>query len=219
MPAPGWEVFGTLTPTHLEPGGKGLLTLFVYNVGEAENYGESVTLVDTLPEGLEAQPPAGCSGTRVVTCNLTEMFGVIPPSGAPTEVLIPVSVAASASNASGPVDLVSVTGGGALGPADARVPVVFGSGEAGFGFANADGWITNADGTADTQAGSHPYELTVVFAPNVNDNSIYELPAGGEPHTLNVNLPAGLIGEPGAVPKCPRALFDAEECPARNQDR
>ena len=89
------------------------------------------------------------------------------------------------------------------------MPVVFAAGEAGFGFANADGWITNANGTVDTQAGSHPYEATFVFAPNVNRCGGLRIPAGGEPHTLNVNLPPGLIGEPGAVPKCPRELFDA----------
>jgi hypothetical protein len=98
-----------------------------------------------------------------------------------------------------------------LGPADARVPVVFSSEEAGLGFANADVWVTNADGTTDTQAGSHPYEVTTVFATNVHDVPGYELPTGGEPHALNVNLPAGLVGEPGAVPECPRELFDAEE--------
>jgi hypothetical protein len=209
-PAPGWEVFGTLTPTNLEPGGKGMLNLFVYNTGSIPSSAEGATVVDTLPEGLEAVPPANCSGKRVVTCHLE---GEREASGTPSEIEIPVNVASNASEMSDPVDSVSVSGGGALGPADARVPVVIGSGEAGFGFANADGWITNADGTADTQAGSHPYEVTMVFAPNVHDVPGYELAAGGEPHTLNVSLPAGIIGEPGAVPKCPRELFDAEECP------
>src|SRR6202044_1620669 len=135
-----------------------------------------------------------------------------------SEIHIPVSVKADARQASGLSDMVSVSGGGALGPARAKVPVVFSSGEAGLGFANADAWITNTDGRGDTQAGSHPYELTMVFAPNVHDIPPYELPVGGEAHALDVDLPPGLVGEPGGVPKGPREEFDAgskngEGCP------
>ncbi len=211
---PGWEAFGTLTPTNLSPGSSGALSLYIYNTGAAKSNPGAIVR-DTLPEGLEAEPTGSCTGTKIITCEL----GEVQPSPTPVELNIPVKVLPDASASSHPVDLVSVTGGGALGPADAKVPVVFAAGEAGFGFANADGWITNANGTTDTQAGSHPYEATVVWAPNVNDVPGYELPAGGEPDTLNVNLPAGLVGEPGAVPECPRALFDAgtesgEGCPA-----
>jgi hypothetical protein len=214
VPGPGWEVFGSFNPTNLAPGGTGTLNLYVYNTGALASSPEGATLTDTLPQGLEAQPPEGCSGAKVVTCKL----GELQPVPRPTELHIPVVVASDASNTSGPVDLVSVSGGGALGPAEAKVPVVFGASEAGLGFANVDGWVTNADGTVDTQAGSHPYELTMVFAPNVHDIPPYELPTGGEPQALDVNLPPGLIGEPGAVPKCPRKLFDVgsengEGCP------
>ena len=44
-----------------------------------------------------------------------------------------------------------------------------------------------------------------------------ELPSGGEMHALNVNLPPGLVGEPGAMPKCTRQQFDGEECPPSSQ--
>jgi hypothetical protein len=214
VPAPGWEAFGALTPTNLSPGSSGVLNLFVYNTGAAPSV-PGATVRDALPEGLEAEPTGSCSGTKVVTCEL----GEVQPTPEPVELEIPVKVLPGASAASHPVDLVSVSGGGASGPADARVPVVFAPGEAGFGFANADAWVTNANGTADTQAGSHPYELTVVFALNTHDIPGYELAAGGEPHALNVSMPPGIVGEPGAVPQCPREQFDAgtesgEGCPA-----
>ena len=216
--APGWEVFGTFDPTNLPPGGTGELNLYVYNTGALASSPEGATVTDTLPEGLEATPTPGCSGTRIVTCKLGEVL----PIGTPTKLHVPVRVADNASNTTNPVDTVSVSGGGALVPAEAKVPVVFGSSDASLGFSNADAWITNADGVVDTQAGSHPYEVTVVFATNVRKSQIVEFPVGGEPHALDVNLPPGLVGEPGAVPQCPRELFDVsedgeEECPPDTQ--
>ncbi len=220
--APGWEVFGSFNPTNLAPDSTGELNLFVYNTGALPNSPEGATVTDTLPEGLEAITSAGCSGTRIVTCKLGEVL----PTAIPARLHIPVRVASDASNATNPVDTVSVSGGGALVPAEAKVPVVFSSSDASLGFSNADAWITDADGVVDTQAGSHPYEVTVVFAPNVHDyasgNTRYELPVGGESHALDVNLPPGLVGEPGAVPECPRELFDAgsetnEGCPPDTQ--
>jgi uncharacterized repeat protein (TIGR01451 family) len=218
--APGWEVFGSFNPTNLAPGGEGELRLFIYNTGAVPSSAGAV-LTDTLPEGLEAQSTGGCSGTKTVTCTLGEVQPVAGPAegqSAPSEIHIPVSVKDDVRQVPGLDDVVSVSGGGALGPARAKVPVVFSSSEAGLGFANADAWITNADGAVDRQAGSHPYELTMVFAPNVHDIPPYELPVGGETHALDVNLPPGLVGEPGAVPKCPREQFDAgsesgEGCP------
>ncbi len=221
-PAPGWRVFGRFAPTALHPGGDGVLHLYVYNTGAAMG-AEGPTLVDRLPAGLEAvgsvsgsqgqeiEETPGCSGTTEVTCKLA----LPEPGGNYEEVEIPVRVAASASNDTDPVDLVSVSGGGALGPADARVPVVFGSKPAGLGFANFDAWLTNADGTVATQAGSHPYAITVAFA--LNSEGLgpgSEAPTVGEPQDLDVNLPPGLIGEPSAVPECTREQFDGEGCPS-----
>ena len=209
---PGWEVFGSFSPTNLPPGGEGALHLYVYDTGGA-TLEEGPTLVDELPEGLEAEPGGICTGKRVITCELPG----VSPGPRPYEVTISVRVAPDASNARKPVDHVSVSGAGALGVADAEVPVMFGSQPAGLGFANADGWITNKDGAEDTQAGSHPYELTMVFAPNIDDVEGYELPAGGEAQGLDVNLPPGLVGEPSAVPQCTRQQFDSiesgEGCP------
>ena len=216
-PAPGWEVFGYFSPTNLSPGGNGVLQLHVYNTGASAIEEEGPTLVDELPEGLEAEPGGKCSGTKVVTCTMRE----IPPGPNPRSISINVHVAADASDVGNPVDHVSVSGAGALGPAAATIPVVYSSEPAGLGFVNVDGWITNADGTVDTQAGSHPYELTMAFAPNADDIEDFELPAGGEAQALDVNLPPGLVGEPSAVPECTRQQFDSvgsgEGCPGDSQ--
>ncbi len=75
-----------------------------------------------------------------------------------------------------------------------------------------DAWASNIDGTMDTQAGSHPYEFTVAFALNQHApaGEGFE-PAGGEVKAVDVNLPPGLVGEPGAVPQCTREKFDNGE--------
>ena len=216
-PAPGYEAIGRFAPTNLPPGGEGLLVLYVYNLGGAQG-SEGPTVTDRLPAGLEAINevvyekqstilPKECSEGTVVTCQLAPI-GI---GGLPDIIRIPVRVSA---NPSSEPDRVTVSGGGALGVANATVPVHYGVGPAPLGFANADAWVTNADGTVDTQAGSHPYELTVAFATNSTGvGGGQEKPSGGEPRLLDVNIPPGIVGEPGAVPKCTRRQFDGFECP------
>jgi hypothetical protein len=227
-PAPGWEVTGRFGPTVLQPGGYGLLHVYVFNSGAENVLGSPPVLRDELPAGLEAvsELPAGpeaeaqsetggCSGAQIVTCEL----GGIEPLGEPDVVEIPVRVLPGArSGEAGLVDLVSVSGGGALGEARSEVPVSIDSGFAPLGFSAFDGWLSNADGTTDTQAGSHPYSLTIAFSANSRGaGSGKELPTVGEAHALNVNLPAGMIGEPSAVPECTRQAFDGEECDPASQ--
>jgi hypothetical protein len=51
--APGWEVSATNFPTNLAPAHDGFIQVTVYNVGGASSSG-SVTVTDTLPEGVTA---------------------------------------------------------------------------------------------------------------------------------------------------------------------
>src|ERR1700678_3159076 len=107
---PGWGVIGVFNPTDLAPGGSGTLVLHVYNIGGKQSESPGPTLVDELPagvEGVEGSEPGGCSGTRTVTCELGEVAPA--PEGDLLE--IPVRVLPGASNASGAVDRVSVSGG------------------------------------------------------------------------------------------------------------
>src|ERR1700728_4887932 len=219
-PAPGYEVFGRFTPTNLPPGGKGLLVLYVYNLG-AVGGSTGPTVTDVLPAGIVANTSeisggGDCTGTSELTCEIAPMG----PSGEglggyPSQIEIPVSVSA---NPSSEPDRVTVSGGGALGVANSTVPVHYGTEPAPLGFANADAWVSNADGTIDTQAGSHPYEITVAFATNSTGESYgSERPSGGEPRALDVNLPPGVVGEPGAVSKCTRRQLDGSACPPDSQ--
>jgi uncharacterized repeat protein (TIGR01451 family) len=197
----GLEVVGSFAPTNLTPGGQGTLDLYVYNTGAVA--GEApVVVTDTLPAGVSATGGAGCTGTTLVTC---EAEGLVT-GGRPTQISIPVSVAANVAPGSEAVDRVIVNGGGASNAASATVPVRFGPAAPGLGFSLFDGWFSNANGTVDTQAGSHPYELTLALGFD-NDGAG---PSGGEPRGLDLDLPPGLISDARAVPQCARALFDAQ---------
>jgi hypothetical protein len=208
-PGPGYEVFGYTFPTVLKPGGTGFVVLEIYNVGAGQGRGD-MTLTDTLPAGLESTDKTQCTGNTVVVCNLPSLGAGEGNPG--REVTIPVRVASDASDTPAPVDRVSLTGGGAFVPAGTTIPVRYGTEQAGPGISNFDAWASNADGTTDTQAGSHPYEFTVAFSVNNepwSGNEELAAPSGGEIKAADVNLPPGFVGEPGAVPQCTREQFDA----------
>ena len=86
-----------------------------------------------------------------------------------------------------------------------------------FGFKSFSVAITNANGTPDTQAGSHPYAETYTFELNnaSNPEGVLELAGGREIKDLNFNLAPGVIGDPNAIPQCTRQQFDSSSgCPA-----
>jgi hypothetical protein len=62
----------------------------------------------------------------------------------------------------------------------------------------------NENGTIDTQAGSHPHEYVVSFDFNLDGKGKVE----GNARDIYVELPPGLVGDPGAVPKCTRQEFE-----------
>ncbi len=206
--APGYQVMGQFEPTMLAPGGEGTLSLLIFNVGSSEGT-EPLTINDILPPGLEAIEGGRCSGTREVTCHIPAP----EPTGLPKgHVNIHVRVVGDPSNLPAQVDHVSLMGGSALGSTSNTIPVRYGTEPSGPGFSSVDAWTSNADGTIDTQAGSHPYEFTVALAANdfLLGGSEEEV-SGGEPKAVDVNFPAGLVGEPDAVPRCTREEFDAGE--------
>jgi hypothetical protein len=60
----------------------------------------------------------------------------------------------------------------------------------------------------DTQAGDHPYEQTTSFKLNATTgpNGV-SAPTGGDARDSVVNLPAGFVGDPNAVPYCSQAML------------
>jgi hypothetical protein len=64
-----------------------------------------------------------------------------------------------------------------------------------------DGNPATPDGDPYTQAGGHPYEASTTFKLNIADTPEGPLPDGSLKNA-SVDLPAGLIGDPTAVPQC-----------------
>lgn len=71
----------------------------------------------------------------------------------------------------------------------------------------------NADGTADTQAGSHPFESTTSFTFSTDANGV----PTENMKDVDVELPAGFVGNPNATTKCTDAELDANSCPGSSQ--
>ena len=90
--------------------------------------------------------------------------------------------------------------------------------QAGFGLVpgSVSGVAENRDGTVDRQAGSHPYQYAVSFAFKLTEGGQVQ---GGRARDVIVDLPPGLVGNPQAVPVCPRIDFDGAlpHCPADTQ--
>src|SRR5664280_2614180 len=168
-------------------------------------------------------------GASVVTCRndptgLPSLLGGAGNTGVNTEgnaqIAIAIQVAPDAPEEPGHpgINQVAVAGGGAPSAASTTDAIVIGSAPTEFEFTNFDVWFSNADGSLDTQAGSHPYAATFNFGIPANLNSASELTSDGhEPRNVAVELPPGLIGDPTAVPQCARTDFIAEKCSPASQ--
>jgi len=240
---PHWSIVSQSEPTYFKPGDTNdAYRLIVRNDGSLPTaHASTVTIADTLPAGVTAtkvsargQGPNGsaspayslvCSQApipRPVTCTYSEgeEEGTVLP-GATIVMTITVSVAESAASLA--PNVATVSGGGAPSAATSetttidREPVPFG-----LSYFNVD--LLSQSGEADTQAGSHPYELTASLGFNISGR---EEPPSGEsplanaaPRDLEVQLPPGLIGDPNAVPRCSqRAFLEREKlaCPLDTQ--
>jgi hypothetical protein len=81
-----------------------------------------------------------------------------------------------------------------------------GSAQASFGLLpGSEGFsvtAANQDGSPDLQAGSHPYALTTNFAFGLAPDPHGNMIPGANAKDVQVELPAGLTGNPGAATKC-----------------
>ena len=192
----------------------------------AENFGDAgvsspVVLRDRLPAGLEAQSVSLGAGLanevdfrfpneecvvlpREVACTVPPQESLSKPySDIEIYIKVKVSETARSTAESGEANVASVTGGGASGASVSR-GVVVGAGPVPFGVEQYELRAENADGSPDTQAGSHPFQLTTDIA--LNQTANVRIPPAAV-KDLRFNLPPGLIGNPTPFPQCPTANF------------
>jgi hypothetical protein len=91
----------------------------------------------------------------------------------------------------------------ALGTALVAPPVA----QADFGFVSGSVSATafKRSGGVERQAGAHPFAYAIQFELNTDGSGKSE---GGEMRDLIIDLPPGLVGNPQAVPSCPRESFE-----------
>jgi hypothetical protein len=222
--APIWKVNTVIAPTNLPPGGSGRIIIYVSNLGDATAQGAvtPIEIADRLPAGLTATSIQGSveNGTAggSVVCTLAsvscEYANTVLPYGL-IEVTIGVSVAANAS--AHPTNEVDVSGGGAIGVSTRRALNVS-SAPTGFGVENLELTVNNEDGSPDTQAGSHPFQLTTTFNLDAGASSKGGWDPVGLAKDLRFSLPAGLVGNPTVLAQCNMEQFSrrveiSNQCP------
>jgi hypothetical protein len=206
---------GIWLPTQIEAGDLGRLVLRAENVGAASTSGP-ITFTDTLPVGLvpvSVEPSCSVSG-QTVTCVRTEP---IPPGKA----AVPEIVVEAEPSASGLMASEATVEGGGAPPVVTSTPVEVGSGLLSFGFLGGDGGfkapLNAADGAAATQAGSHPYQLSVAMGFPSEQVGKEVIPAG-QLRDAVVDLPPGEIVNPNSTSSlCTEAELTADTCPEGSQ--
>jgi hypothetical protein len=174
-------------------------------------------------------PGGEVSGATEVTCvnNPVKLPEFAGGGGHPTfsedarnpQPIVGIAVDTQSGHEGTETNRVEIQSPDAPSPASTSNPVTIGSVPPPFGFVGWDGWFSKRDGEIDTQAGSHPYEFTTSFdlASILEKSEESLLAAGGEARNIEVELPPGFVGDPTAVPQCPRALFHQYECPVEDE--
>jgi uncharacterized repeat protein (TIGR01451 family) len=240
-PVPAWTLGAAHMPTFFTPGDiPDYYMLNVTNSGSAASDGSAVTVTDTLPAGVM---PTRMQGEGWACPTESELSAGATPACTRSDVLaagasyppieLKVHVAASASQGT-VLNAATVSGGGAP-SASASDPTTITT-------TPKFGISTFTTQTSSTQAGAHADLSTTIRFNTYQDLALngkeglsdayfaqngYFVPAGNGPADVVLKLPAGLVGNPTAIPLCPRASFDEFEadkahtgrnpCPADTQ--
>jgi hypothetical protein len=224
-----------------EPGhevkGEGMIVAGATNLGDASVDGANapVTISDQLPPGLDPIKVEGQTGRGVpggnglpvklscsaphknpVTCTFE---GKLPPF---EQLEIQISVKVTAEKPVTEENKVTVTGGETQpGTIERPVKIVGAGGSTPFGVEAYEFTPENEDGSLDTQAGSHPFQLSTTFYLNQTYGFYKEfnkiLPqAPAMQKDLTFKIPPGVLGNPTAMPQCSGVDFGALDANSLN---
>ncbi|HEV7495823.1 hypothetical protein [Baekduia sp.] len=219
------------------------------NAGAESADGTPVTLTDTLPPGLTVQriefvwaghgaQAAGLldrdlsdglctatptASTNPVSCQLdTSGFG-LPPIAPDDSLRMIIYVTVDDPGASGPLTSSGTVAGGGAPAISTTLHNQISSETPTFGMSALTATISDADGTADTQAAAHPYELVTRIDLANRFGSTAANPTFGftsveDVRDVVVDLPLGLLGSSVSTPRCTLAqLSGPGSCPAATQ--
>jgi hypothetical protein len=237
--SPVWTITSVSAPTNLAPGSTSAvdhdqIMLRAENVSgtPAEGGLSPIVVSDTLPAGLTATSIEGNregkgafpGNSSSLSCTLSPLRCTSVETVTPYEVVqVSIGVDVKPDTVSGGVNRGSISGGGAS-TVSVVEPVTISATPAAFGVEHYDLTATNEDGSTDTQAGSHPYQVTATL--DLNQKIGLRLLAVGAPQTepkvpnpvrmtkdLQFRLPAGLVGNPTVIPQCTEQAFSTNLTP------
>ena len=208
--------------------GTGFIGVFATNFGGAptSETGEVTVEVGPLPAGIavpEASTHAGWSCGKAepgeaLTCSSTAVVAAFTQA---QPIKVPVEVRAGAAPESSAQVRVSGAGGG---EASYAMPIVVSTEPAPPGIAAFTFGFYEADGSLSTQAGAHPYSSSTEFILNSVRVPSGGIKPAGDAREVIVDLPAGLVGDPLVVKRCPQsqltpeAFFEVAACPAAESE-
>lgn len=226
-PSAWWNLVSHVEPVNIAPEGEGEIIDQAVNIGTAATEGEE-TLRDAIPAGfhvvekegvpqvafyvfsfVEGKVSFGTSGElsffeachaseRVVTCTTPKIeeldLGPIRPYEY-IEMRVRVQADPGASSSS---HQLTISGGNAPEASSTR-PLLISASPTPFGVDEFSMAPESAGGAIDVQAGSHPLQLTTTLSLN-QSSDLAQPPA--LLRNLHFELPAGLLGNIGAVPRC-----------------
>jgi hypothetical protein len=238
---PWWHLNSGSEPANIAPGGTSNIVVTAADLGDADANGDSsledpagsgvfgtpIKITDTLPAHLRATgiraetndddgfgvgpiSVGSCSESPALDCEYTE---VLPAYG---QIRVVIAVVAEAGAESGELNHASVSGGGAPRAVSVAHPIVISAAPTPYGVENYEMTPEEEGGALDTQAGSHPFQLTTTL--DLNQTSEPDAPPALA-KDLHFNLPPGLVGNPTVFPQCPGAVFlknpeaFSNECP------
>jgi len=237
---PALSLSATAMPARFSPGqdlgffGGATYYLRAINVGSGPTTGP-VTIVDTIsaPAGIEPQSTYGFDeqGNEVeceisgqtVTCVDKFLEGQLQPG---EQIQVSIRFGTIPVDASGTVvNQATLSGGGSAPPAPTFSETPITANEAPWGFlpgtAGFESVLRNSNGEEDTEAGTHPYTLTVTNrVPSARKGDT--LQANEHLRDLRVDLPAGVILNPNSTPvRCTEKQLESDlegkGCPAGSQ--
>lgn len=228
--AVSWWHVNTVSAPASVPGGEDRLVLEVTNLGDApvDGFTNPVTIVDQLPAGVTPTHVYGDGGgsfgvgvngvQEVIQCKFAGQKVTCTYAGpllAYERFVIAMTVNITAPGAGEGTSEVSVTGGGTA-PVVSSQPLALSESPGAFGPERYEMSPEEEGGGADTQAGSHPFQLTTTLTFHTKSALVYnyffkeELPEV-QPVAMAKDvrfvLPPGLVGNPTALPKCSLAVF------------
>ncbi len=240
-PAPHWALESRSAPTNLPPGGEAQIVVSAVNLGDAEVNGETdhIAITDTLPPKLEATKveagqELGFYGKTPSTCSAPSSSPIVCSWArklAPYEqVELFITVKVKLPSGAPAVNEASVSGGEtpsgeAVGPASlspAERPLKVSELTPEFGVEHYELVPEKEDGEPDTEAGSHPFQMTTTF--DLNETMRDGTPsAPALTRNLSFALPPGLLGNanvlgtPNAVRQCTGSQF-GQQAPGEARD-